>query len=208
MDYRELVAELARRQEEFAAERAEIDSWSAQAEAAAQAAVERAATAVADATAAVEAARSTVERIDLETHGLWREIGQHGPPPEPAPTADPDDDPDELLEAIRNRLNRLRRAEGDLPGRAVLAICGIIGAGLGYAAAYGARWAALRIGGDFGVFAPVLRQIVTVLAPLLGLIPAKLLADRRQARLDPAAVITVLLAGLVTLGALLLAIGR
>lgn len=206
--YRDLMARLARRQDALAAERAEIDSWSAQADAAAQAAVDRAAEAVAGATASVEAARSTVERIDMEAHGLWREIGQQGPPPEPAPVADPDDDPDQVLQAVRDRLVRYRRRDGELPGRVALVVCGILGAGLGYAAAYGARWAALRIGGDFAVFAPVLKQIVTVLAPFIGLVPAKLLADRRQARLDPGAVVVVLLAGLITLGALLLALGR
>lgn len=117
-------------------------------------------------------------------------------------------DPDEVLQAVRDRLARHRRRDGELPGRVVLVVCGVLGAGLGYAAASGARWAALRIGGDFAVFAPVLKQIVTVLAPFIGLVPAKLLADRRQARLDPGAVVVVLLAGLITLGALLLALGR
>jgi len=53
------------------------------------------------------------------------------------------------------------------------------GAGLGYAAAQGARWWALRAGGDPAAFAPVIQQVLFVVAPFVGLVPARILATGR-----------------------------
>lgn len=210
--YRDLVARLDRRHAELAAERAQVTAWYEQQRAAAESAVRRAGAAVAQATAEVDQARSTVERTDLEAHRLWRlledRIGPLGQPPPPA-TVVVDDDPADLLQAVEGRLERHRRAPRETPSwvSPLLVVSGVLGAGIGYAAAHGARWAALRIGGDFAVFAPVLKQIVTLLAPLAGLVPAKLLADRRHTRLDGGAVGVVLISGLLALGALLVVMG-
>jgi hypothetical protein len=212
--YRDLVARLARRHDELAAERAEIATWYAQQQSAAQAAVDRAAEAVARAVAEVEEARSIVERTDLEAHRLWLRledrVGQIGKPPDPAPVSDSGKDPIPWLQQVAHRLDRPVRTRRELPGwvSPLLVVFGAVATGAGYAAAHGARWAALRIGGDLGVFAPVLEQIVMLLAPFLGLVPAKLLADRTEGRLDGGRIGVVLVAGLLTLGALVVLLGR
>ena len=51
---------------------------------------------------------------------------------------------------------------------------------------------------------PVLALVVTLLGPVRGLAPAKVLADRRHAALGPGPMAVVLGAGLVTAAALLL----
>jgi hypothetical protein len=215
--YRDLMVRLARRHDELAAERAGIATWHGQQQAAAQAAVDRAAGAVARAGAEVEEARSIVERTDLEVHRLWRRledrVGQLGPPPDPSPSALPspvaesDDDPDRWLREAEQRLDRPAQVRRELPGwvSPLLVVFGVVGTGAGYAAAQGARWAALRIGGDFGVFAPVLEQIVLLLAPFLGLLPAKVVADRTEGRLDGGRIAVVLVVGLLTFGVLVVA---
>lgn len=209
--YRDLIVRLARRHDELAAERAGIATWHAQQQAAAQAAVDRAAEAVARAGAEVEEARSIVERADLEVHRLWRRledrVGQLGPPPDPSSVTGSDDDPDRWLREVDQRLERPARVRRELPGwvSPLLVVFGVVGTGAGYAAAQGARWAALRTGGDFGVFAPVLEQIVLLLAPFLGLLPAKVVADRTEGRLDGGRIAVVLVVGLLTLGVLVVA---
>jgi hypothetical protein len=212
--YRDLVARLARRHDELAAERVEIATWYAQQQSAAQAAVDRAAEAVARAGAEVEEARSVMEHTDLEAHRLWLRledrVGQLGKPPDPAPATDSANDPISWLQEVAERLDRPLRTRREPPGwvSPLLVVFGAAGTGAGYAAAHGARWAALRIGGDFAVFAPVLEQIVMLLAPFLGLVPAKLLADRTEGRLDGGRIGAVLVAGLLTLGVLVVLVGR
>jgi hypothetical protein len=223
--YDDLIQRLAQRHDELAAERAGIATWYAEQRAAAQDAVDRAAEAVAGAGAEVEEARSIVERTDLEVHRLWRRledrVGPLGPPPDPLPALDSspasapesapapgsDDDPDRWLRDVEQRLERPARVRRELPGwvSPLLVVFGVVGTGAGYAAAQGARWAALRIGGDFGVFAPVLEQIVLLLSPFLGLLPAKVVADRTEGRLDGGRIAAVLVVGLLTLGVLVVA---
>ncbi len=212
--YRDVIARLARRYEDFAAERDEIAAWYARQEAEATAVVDRAAAAVDRAGADAGRARSLVERVDLEAHRLWLlledRVGAVGKPPEPAPGSQAEGDPGRLVRDVAERLERAeqdRRARGELPGwmTPLLVVLGVAGTSAGYAAAYGARWAALRVGGDIDAFAPVLRLILTAFAPALGLVPAKLAADQARGRLDGGHIAAVVVAGLLTLGVLLLA---
>lgn len=211
--YRQIIERLAGQQAALAAEQAEARRWYAQQDAAAQAAVGRAAEVVAEASGKVEAMRSAVERVDMESHRLWRlledRVGTLGGPPRPAPVTDPGDDPFLLLQGVEDSLARAAKTSRVLPSWAapLLVVVGAAGAGLGLAAAYGARWVAHRIGGDFDTFAPVLKQIVTLLAPFVGLAATKLVADRRDAQLDAGAVGVVVVSGLLTLGALLILVG-
>ncbi len=113
-----------------------------------------------------------------------------------------------LLERAREVLDRTRQP-GDLPGSVnpLLALCGVFGAVIAYAVATGARALGERYGGDLAVGMPVIALVVSLLGPLIGLGPAKLLADRRHALLGPRPMTIVIAAGLVTT-VLLLAIPR
>jgi hypothetical protein len=117
-------------------------------------------------------------------------------------------DPVTLLAGVRDLLDRTRQP-GDLPGSVnpLLALCGVAGAVLAYALGGAARAAGDRYGGELAVGLPVLALVVTLLGPLVGLVPAKVLADRRHAVLGPRPVAVVLVAGLLTT-VLLLALTR
>ncbi len=72
------------------------------------------------------------------------------------------------------------------------------GAVVAYALGAAARALAAGYSGDLAVGLPVLALVVTLLGPVVGLAPARLLADRRHAVLGPRPMIVVLVAGLVT----------
>jgi hypothetical protein len=64
------------------------------------------------------------------------------------------------------------------------------------------RWAGLTLGGDWAVSLPVLALFAMLLGPILAVVGAKRVADRRGVGLDTSAVATVLIAGLLTAGLL------
>jgi hypothetical protein len=217
--YRQIVARLARLQAAYSAEREQLHTWYDQQCATATAAIEAAAAAVTEADAAVEAAEHVVQATDMAAHKLWGRLRDRvrpirgrlaDRPPEPLPKSIPGDDPERSLGKARERLDAAARSPQTVAGWVypVLVLFGAAGAGLGYAAAQGARWWALRTGGDFGAFAPVGKQVLFVIAPFVGLVPARIMADRQGAKLDVGAVGVVVVAGLLTLGALFLLFSR
>ncbi|MFC4147771.1 hypothetical protein ACFO0M_16055 [Micromonospora mangrovi] len=201
------LAELTAR---VATQRAEAHDWYAQQCAAAERAVAEATEEVRRAEAAVVEARELVERVDAEATHLWQQLrlrlgggGRRlGDPPGPA--RDAEGDPVPLLRGVRELLDRTRQP-GELPGSVnpLLAFCGIGGSVAAYALGAGARAVGAGSGGDLAVGMPVLALVVTLVGPLLGLAPARLLADRRHAVLGPRPIIVVLVAGLLTTIALL-----
>ncbi|SCG50430.1 hypothetical protein [Micromonospora halophytica] len=194
------------------AQRAEAQAWHDQQCAAADRAVAEAAEQLRRAEAEVAEARAMVDRVDAEVGHLWAELRGRvglgtrrlGPPPGPA--RDATGDPVASLRAVRNLLDRAGQP-GELPGSAnpLLALCGVAGALLAYALGAGARALGLRYGGDLAAGMPVLALVVTLLGPLVGLAPAKRLADRRHALLGPRPAAIVLIAGLATTVTLLVA---
>lgn len=205
------LAELTARVQE---QRDEARSWYEQQCAAAERAVADAAGEVRRAEAAVEAATEQMKRVDAEAAQLWQQLRARlgaggrllGDPPGPA--RDAAADPVLLLRGVRELLDRTRQP-GDLPGSVnpLLALCGVLGAVVAGALGAGARAVGARYGGDLEVGMPVLALVASLLGPLVGLAPAKWLADRRHAVLGPRPVAVVLIAGLVTT-ALLLAVPR
>ncbi|MFC3502360.1 hypothetical protein ACFOOK_15490 [Micromonospora krabiensis] len=196
------------------AQREEARTWYERQCAAAEQAVAEAAEQVRQAEQELVDARELQDRVDAEAAHLWQQLrgrlgsaGRRlgGPP---APATGVDGDPRPLLAGVRDLLDRTRQ-RGELPGSVnpLLALCGVVGAGVAYALGVGARAAGVGYGGDLAVGMPVLALVVTLLGPLAGLVPAKVLADRRHAVLGPRAMTVVLAAGLVTT-ALLLVLGR
>ncbi|MFV2115864.1 hypothetical protein ACFHW0_26495 [Micromonospora sp. LOL_025] len=193
-------------------QRAEAHTWHAQQCAAAERAVAEAEAELRRAERDLVDAREEQERVDAEVADLWQllrgRLGgsgrRAGGPPAPVPGAT--GDPAPLLAGVRDLLNRTRQP-GDLPGSVnpLLALCGVAGAVLAYALGGAARAAGDRYGGELAVGLPVLALVVTLLGPLVGLVPAKVLADRRHAVLGPRPMTVVLVAGLVTTVALLVA---
>ena len=207
--YAELIRRLADTTARMDAERAEAQGWYAGQCAGAERAVRDAEQAVRRAEAELAAAREESERTDAEVLHLWQTLrdrlgaaaGRIGDPP--VPTAGAPTDPTTLLDGVRDLLDRTRQP-GELPSsvQPLLAIFGVLGAAVAYALGFAARAAGIRYGGDLAVGMPVLSVVVTLFGPLVGLAPAKLLADRRHAGLDPRAVTVVVVAGVLTTGTL------
>ncbi|MEV4630546.1 hypothetical protein AB0J90_30220 [Micromonospora sp. NPDC049523] len=207
--YAELIRRLAEMTARMDAERGEAQSWYAGQVSAAERAVRDAEQAVRRAEAELEEARQEAESTDAEVLLLWQTLRERlgggvrriGDPP--VPTAGAPTDPRMLLDGVRDLLDRARHP-GELPGSAqpLLAVFGVLGAAVAYALGFAARAAGVRYGGDLAIGMPVLGLVVTLVGPVVGLAPAKLLADRRHAGLDPKSVTVVVAAGLLTTAAL------
>jgi hypothetical protein len=210
--YAAQVRRLAELTDRVATQRAEARTWYEQQCAAADRAVTEAAEQVRRAEAEVGAARELVERVDTEVAHLWQQLrgrtGTRRLSDPPGPARDATGDPVPLLRGVRELLDRAGQP-GELPGSVnpLLAFCGVAGAVVAYALGAAARAVGDGYGGDLAVGMPVLALVVTLLGPVAGLVPARLLADRRHATLGPRPMTVVLLAGL-TSTALLLVLAR
>ncbi|NYT92496.1 hypothetical protein [Salinispora sp. H7-4] len=208
------VRRLADLTKQVSAQRAEAHTWYEQQCAAARRAVANAEDQVRHAEREVTAARRLQERVEAEVRLLWQELrGRFRPAGRqldgpPGPVAGVAGNPLPMLAAVRDLLARTGQP-GELPGSVnpLLAGCGFGGALVTYALGTVARTAGDRYGGDLAVGLPVLALVVTLLGPLAGLIPAKILADRQHAVLGPRPVAVVVVAGLLTTG-LFLAVAR
>jgi phosphoglycolate phosphatase-like HAD superfamily hydrolase len=207
--YPALIRQLAELTARVDAQRAEAHAWYDSQCAAAERAVQAAGHAVRRADAAVAAAQEELESTESEAAHLWQALRTRiglpgrriGPPPAPAPGAAAD--PAALVDGVRELLDRAKRP-GDLPSSAnpLLVVFGVLGAAAASALGFAARLTGHRYGGDLAVGMPVLGLVVTLLGPVVGVAPAKLLADRRHATLGPRPVTVVVLAGLLTTAAL------
>jgi hypothetical protein len=207
--YSRLLRQLAELSARTQAQRAEAEQWYAGRRQAADRAVREAADALDAAQAELAAAREQAETVDAEAAHLWRTLGERlglsrrrtGAPPVPA--QGPAADPVALLGAVRD-LVELARKPGALPSSAnpLLVLFGVLGAAVAFAVGAAARAAGHRYGGDLAVGLPVLSLVATLLGPVVGLVPARLLADRRHATLGPRPMAVVCLAGVVTTGVL------
>ncbi|MET8308863.1 hypothetical protein [Micromonospora sp. NPDC005173] len=205
------LAELTARVRE---QRAEAHTWYDRQCAAADRAVADAVEQVQRAEEELVAAREEQERVDAEVAHLWQQLRERlgagarrlGGPPAPANGGAAN--PALLLSRARDLLDRAGQP-GELPGSVnpLLALCGVAGAVLAYALGAGARALGVGYGGDLAVGMPVLALVVTLIGPLVGVVPARVLADRRHAVLGPRPITVVLGAGLLTT-ALLLILGR
>ncbi|GFJ94547.1 hypothetical protein [Phytohabitans rumicis] len=215
MSYRAAIEQLARAYAGVDAQRAEATEWYARQVAAVERATREAAAAVAAATESVAGAQQLVERVDAEADEVWRTTirrlgpvaARYGgtPPPAPAPQGEAYN-PHQVLEGALRLIDDAWR-----PGRMsrqaypLLVLLSAVGAGVAVGLREAALWLGREHGGDLAVGLPVLALVVTLVAPLVGLWPAKVVADRRHVALDPTTITVVVAAGLATTATLLLA---
>ncbi|ASW57677.1 hypothetical protein [Plantactinospora sp. KBS50] len=205
----DLLGQLAALSARVAAQRAEAQTWYAGQREAADRAVTSAEETVLRAQARVAACRERADRVDTEVRTLWQVLparlslpaGRLGAPPTPEPGGP--EDPAVPLDAARTLIDRAARPV-ELPTSVnpLLVIFGVLGAVLAAGLGALARVAGERYGGDLRVGLPVVGLLVTLLGPVVGLVPARRLADRRHAVLGPRPIIVVVVAGLLTTGTL------
>jgi|HigsolmetaAR201D_1030396.scaffolds.fasta_scaffold52990_2 hypothetical protein len=207
--YARVIRQLAELTARADAERAEADGWYERQCAAAERAVRDAEQALRRAEAEVAAAQQEVDATEAEVLHLWATLRgrlggsgrRFGEPP--VPRAGAVGDTEALLDGVRDLLERAR-TPGELPAsaRPLLALFGVLGAAGAYLLGLAARAVGGRYGGDLAVGMPVLGLLVALLGPVVGLVPAKVLAERRHASLDLRAGLVVVAAGVVTTGVL------
>lgn len=202
--YEGLVRALEELNARVEAQRDEARTWYVQQCATAEQAVRRAEQQLRRAERELAVATEQAELTEGEAAHLWHLLrgrlgisaGRMGAPPAPvggAPT-----DPATLLDGVRDLVERARR-RGEFPPSAnpLLVGCGVLGAVTASALGAAARAVGARYGGDLAVGMPVLALVVTLLGPVAGLAPAKLLAERRHVALGPRPVTLVVVAGVV-----------
>jgi hypothetical protein len=114
----------------------------------------------------------------------------------------------ELIGEARDLLDELHRRPALSGGwYPMLVALGVVCAGLAYLGARGLLLLGRQAPGPIGTVLHTLGQIAAVASPLGGLPVLKWFVDRAGARLSASAVVTVLLAGAVTLAALGLLLG-
>lgn len=205
-DYRAILAELTALDDRAAGHRAEAERWYADRAAIADEAERTAEEAVRQAVRAVRQAQRDREEIDARAAGLWSDfVHRVGPtaerygrtvPEAVLPRQRGDRSPHDYLQEVATRLSYTPPAR-PLTGlhQVLFAAFGAAGGTVGYTAARALRTAGERAGGDWAVALPVVALIVMLIAPLLGVVGAKKLADHRGTPLDAAAVAIVLIAG-------------
>jgi len=208
MSYEEAIAKLARKYAGVDAQRAEADQWYERQVAAAARAQTEAEAAVEAAQEALDAATELVERIDAEVEEVWRTTERRmgaaatrfGGPPLPVPLR-PDEEynPDQMIESATKMLDDRWRpgqmSQGKLP---LLVLLSAVGAGLAFGLREAVLWAGRSYGGDLAVGLPVLALVVTLVAPFVGLWPARVIADRDHVALDTTTIAVVVATGIAT----------
>jgi hypothetical protein len=214
MTYHAAIGRLASTYAGVDAQRAEAGEWYERQVAAAARAESEAAAAVEAAQEALDAATELVERIDAEVDEVWRTTvrrlgpaaARYGGSPPPVPLRGGEEyNPHQMIEAASDLLDQTWRP-GRMPQTAfpTLIVLSALGAVLAYALREAALWAGRSYGGDLGVGLPVLALVVTLVAPFVGLWPARVVADRRHVALDATTIAVVLATGLATTVALFL----
>jgi hypothetical protein len=208
MSYDEAITRLATTYAGVDAQRTEADEWYERQVAAAARAESEAAAAVDAAREALDDATALVERIDAEAEEVWRttvrrlgpSAARYGGPPPPVPLqGDEEYNPHQMIESASDLLDQTWRP-GRMPQKAfpTLVVLSALGAMFAFALREAALWAGRSYGGDLAVGLPVLALVVTLVAPFVGLWPARVVADRRHVALDATTITVVLATGVAT----------
>jgi hypothetical protein len=219
-DYRSVLRRLATLDEEAAGMRAEAVRWYEERVAAADEAVRQADEQLRDAGRAVAEAQRSLDEADARAAGLWLEyVHKVGPVaerfgravPQPAiPRQRSERSATDYLDEVANKVKYIAPARPLTFGvKLLFGVFGFVG-GLAGAAAYQVLRATggTTQTGTWKDALPVVALVVLLACPVLSVVAAKKVADRRGVSLDTATVTTVLLTGLVTAGLLLAATFR
>ncbi|GAA4156490.1 hypothetical protein GCM10022251_28860 [Phytohabitans flavus] len=208
MTYHEAITKLAETYAAVDAQRIEADEWYERQVAAATRAAREAAAAVEAAQETLTAASDLVERIDDQAEEVWRTTvrrlgapaARYGGSPLPAPLQSGEEyNPHQMIDAASDLLDQSWRP-GRMPQSALpwLVLLSATGAAVAFSIREAIFWVGRSYGGDLAVGLPVLALVVTLVAPFVGLWPAKVVADRRHVALDATTIAVVLAAGVAT----------
>ena len=216
-DYRSVLRRLTTLDEEAAGLRAEAVRWHESRVAAAEDAVRQADENLRKAERAVDQARRELEEVDARAAGLWSEyVHKVGPvaerfgrtPPQAAvPRQRADRDAADYLEEVATKVAYVAPARPLTFGvKVFFGMLGFAGGVLGVVAYQLLRRTGVAETGTWRDALPVVALVALLACPVLAVVAAKRVADRRGVGLDGPAVATVLVTGLVTAGVVLAAV--
>lgn len=216
-DYRSVLRRLTTLDDEAAALRAEAVRWHDDRVAAADEAVRVAEETLHDAQRAVVESRRELEEVDARAAGLWSEfVHKVGPvaerygrtlPAAAIPRQRGERGADDYLEEVANRVAYVPPARPLNTGvRFLFGVFGFLSGVIGVLAYQLLRQTAGPGGGSWKDALPVIALVVLLACPVLAVVAAKRVADRRGVGLTAATVGTVLVTGLVTAALLLAAL--
>jgi hypothetical protein len=217
-DYRSVLRRLTTLDEEAADLRAEAERWFDGRLAAADEAVRQADEAVRGAAEATVAAQRELERVDARALGLWAEyVHKVGPVAErygrtmPAPAIPrqrTERDAGDYLDEVAAKVSYIAPPQPlNLGVKTMFGLFGAAGGlvgGLLFEALHKMAGSQQQQTGTWRDALPVVALVVFLACPVLAVVAAKKVADRRQVGLDTSTVVTVLLAGLAA-GAIVIA---
>jgi hypothetical protein len=209
-DYRSVLRRLTRLDDDAAALRAEAERWHDERLAAADRAVAEARSGLAEAEAAVAEAQRELEAVDAKANNLWSEfVHKVGPPaerygrtlpPAAVPRQRGDRAASEYLEEVATRVSYVPPARPINTGvKLLFGLFGFLSGVVGVLAYQLLRQkAATPGGGTWRDALPVIALVILLACPVLAVVAAKKVADRRGVGLTAGAFGIVLLTGLIT----------
>ncbi|MFI6072543.1 hypothetical protein ACIA5C_13230 [Actinoplanes sp. NPDC051343] len=209
-DYRAVLRRLTTLDDEAAGLRAEAERWHDERLTAADQAVAEARASLAEAEASVVEAQRGLEAVDAKANNLWSEfVHKVGPPaerygrtlPPPAvPRQRGDRDASEYLDEVATRVSYVPPARPINTGvKFLFGVFGFLSGVVGVLAYQLLREKAAGPGaGTWRDALPVIALVVLLACPVLAVVAAKRVADRRGVGLTAGAFGIVLLTGLIT----------
>jgi len=218
-DYRSVLRRLTTLDEEAANLRAEAVRWHDGRIQAADEAVRKADEALKAARLDAAEAQRTLESVDARAAGLWAEyvhkVGPvaerygRGKPPAAIPRQRSEKDATDYLDEVATKVKYIAPARPlNVATKALFALFGLVSGIVGAIVFRVLRQNAE--GAQTGTWRdalPVVALVVLLACPILAVVGAKRVADRRGVGLDVSTVVTVLLTGLATAGLILAAAG-
>lgn len=209
-DYRSVLRRLTRLDDDAAALRAEAERWHDERLTAADQAVAEARTALAEAEASVAEAQRELEAVDAKANNLWLEfVHKVGPPAERygrtlPPAAVPRQRGDraaaDYLEEVATRVSYVPPARPITAGvKLLFGLFGFLSGVVGVVAYQLLRQKTVAPSpGTWRDALPVIALVVLLACPVLAVVAAKRVADRRGVGLTAGTFGIVLLTGLIT----------